>query len=159
MPDQAEHVVLLPPGCDDTWWSVMKEYVVHFQVKVSQPESDCDGVNLVQKAITVLDVPGGWEGDFVACLEDRFPGVELDVIQVSDPQLLGALLAERVATQDRFGESQVLALAWPTDAQATIQQRFGASPWLYRQWGGLPGHEGIDFATTQDAPVFACADG
>ena len=159
MPDQAEHVVLLPPGCDDAWWSVVKEYVVHFQVKVSQPESDCDGVNPVQKAITVLDVPGGWEGDFVACLEDRFPGVELDVIQVSDPQSLGALLAERVATQDRFGESQVLALAWPTDAQATIQQRFGASPWLYRQWGGLPGHEGIDFATRQDAPVFACADG
>ena len=159
MPDQAGHVVLLPPGCDDAWWNVLKEYVVHFQVKVSQPEDGCDGVNPAQNALTVIDIPVGWDCDIAAYLEDRFPDAELDVLQVSDPQLLAALLLERVTTDDPFGESQLLTLAWPTDAQARIQQRFGASPWVYRQWGGLPGHEGVDFATTQDAPVLACADG
>ena len=38
-------------------------------------------------------------------------------------------------------------------------QRFGASPWIYRQWEGLPGHEGVDLRAAAGAPVYAGADG
>jgi len=156
---QAKHIILLPPACDGAWVSALNGYAQHFQASVSQREDDVAVADAGQLAITVIDTLDGWEGDIASQLEQRFPDVDLDVIQVSDPQALGEVLAERVATGDRFGERQTLMLEWPTEEDAEIQQRFGASPWIYREWTGLPGHEGIDFSTCEGAPILACADG
>ncbi len=159
MPDYSSHIILLPQGADWEWYEAIRDYMLHFRVTVTQSADDAGSFHGASHTITVVDVPGGWPGNIVDWLEENYPDAALDVVQVGDTQALTAILDERVETEDRYGERQVLRLSWPTDVDARINQHFAAQPWLYRQWPQTPGHEGTDIHAPRDTPLLACADG
>ncbi len=49
-------------------------------------------------------------------------------------------------------------LSWPCDTHIRVTQYFMANPQTYARFG-LPGHDGIDFGTPENAPIYAAADG
>jgi hypothetical protein len=158
MPDYISHIILLPQGAGWEWYEAIRNYMLHFRVTVTQSADDAGSFHGISHTITVIDVPGAWPGNIVDWLRVNYPGAALDVVQVGDAQALTNILDERVQTEDRYGERQTLFLSWPTAAEPRINQRFAASPWIYRQWN-TPGHEGIDCYAPQSTPVLACADG
>ncbi len=164
MPDYISHIILLPQGAGWEWYEAIRNYVLHFRVTVTQSADDAGSFHGASHTITVIDMPGAWPGDIVDWLRQNYPDARLDIISVAAPDEASRLLDRRVATDDRYGEHQgeeePIELSWPTaDVEARIDQRFGASPWIYRQWPQLPGHEGVDIHAPQGADVLACAGG
>jgi hypothetical protein len=146
------------------WYEAVRGYVLHYRVTVTQSADDAGSFHGASHVITVIDVPGAWPGDIVAWLRQNYADAILDVITVTDPDMLAMVFDERVATNDRYGEHHDPArlspvFTWPTAVEARISQRFAASPWLYRQWPNTPGHEGIDIHAPEGTDVLACAGG
>lgn len=164
------HILLLPRSDYFKWVRAAQKYALHFGVGITP-----DPAKVGEKdVVTIALPPNGYpqEGDIALWLEQHFPDVQLDVIEVDTPDSFAELMAERV-TKDRpymslaggkSGQDVVgripkdrLYLFWPTD-YPTILQPFGANPELYVPYG-LPGHEGVDIRAPYRTNIYACADG
>lgn len=157
MPDY--QIMLLPRNNYFRWVAAARDYVIRYGVNLT-PEPDTAGrFGGGQQVITVAVAPGEYpQGDIVGWFGQNYPNVMLDPIEAPTPEDLKAVLAARLAANDRYGRlSKAFRLAWPTE-YPKITQPFGANPDIYRRWN-LPGHEGVDIRAPDGARIFACAAG
>lgn len=157
MPDY--QIMLLPRNNYFGWVAAARDYVMRYGVNLT-PEPDTAGrFGGGQPVVTIAIAPGEYpQGDIVGWFGQNYPNVMLDPIEAATPEDLRAVLAARLAANDRYGRlSKAFRLAWPTE-YPKITQPFGANPDIYRRWN-LPGHEGVDIRAPDGARIFACAAG
>ncbi len=156
------HILLLPKEDFFDWVKATQKYVLAFGVTITPSPLKAGQ----KEKVTVANYPEGYaEIDIVKWMQDRFPDLFIDVIDINSPEELQAILEERVLTEKRFGEEPPpeevpdlgIQLHWPTD-YAVITQEFGINPIDYAMWG-LPGHEGIDFRAPRYSNIYCCAGG
>ncbi|HLC33986.1 MAG TPA: M23 family metallopeptidase [Anaerolineales bacterium] len=159
-----EYQILLLPRPDYwNWVRAVRDYVMAFGVAITGDAENAGRHMAPSQTISVVDAPNGYlghpvHGAVIPWLNEHFPEVRLDPLLAKTPAELQALLAMRIAVNDRYGrETYPFALRWPTD-YAVITQAFGANPAIYRRYG-LPGHEGVDVRAPMNANVYACAEG
>jgi murein DD-endopeptidase MepM/ murein hydrolase activator NlpD len=159
-----EYQILLLPRPDYwNWVRAVRDYVMAFGMAITGDADHAGRYMAPQQTVSVVDAPNGYlghpvHGEVIPWLQAHFPETRLDPLPAKTPAELQALLAARIALNDRYGyEAQPLALRWPTDF-AVITQPFGANPAIYRRYG-LPGHEGVDVRAPTKANVYACAEG
>src|SRR4030067_3402050 len=156
-------ILLLPRPDYWNWVRAVRDYVMAFGVAITGDADNAGRHMAPSQTISVVDAPNAYLGHTVSVevapwLNAHFPEVRKDPLAVRTPAELQALLAMRIAVNDRYGrEAFPFALRWPTD-YAVITQAFGAHPAIYRRYG-LPGHEGVDVRAPMNANVDACADG
>jgi murein DD-endopeptidase MepM/ murein hydrolase activator NlpD len=175
------HIILLPNGCDWSWYRATQDYLLHYRVTISQSADDAGSFHGRNHTVTAIDFPGAYPtGDIKVWLQQNYPDANIDLIQVASPQVLTARLAARLAHDDRFGahepyvDQSSFRLHWPLDPALinafgppwrNFSRLFAASPWAYRRADypsthlGLPAHEGLDFQAPIGTQVFAGADG
>jgi murein DD-endopeptidase MepM/ murein hydrolase activator NlpD len=174
--DYDSHIVLLPNGCDWTWYEALQRYLLRYRVTVSQSADDAGSFHGRNHVVTAVIFPGAYNADLRAWFQQNYPNAQFDPIEVNTPEELRARLDKRVAhdADGRFGRGEPYAetlqpwelepfrLRWPMGevlqpAPRNFSRLFAASPWAYRP--GLIAHEGLDFQHAAGAPVLACADG
>ncbi len=160
----AEYQILLLPRPDYwNWVRAARDYVMAFGVAITGDADNAGRYMSPSQTISVVDAPNAYlghpvHGAVIPWLNSHYPEARLDPLSAKTPAELQALLAVRIAVNDRYGrETYPFALRWPTD-YAVITQAFGANPAIYRRYG-LPGHEGVDVRAPTNANVYACADG
>ena len=164
------HVLLLPRMNYYEWVRAVQKYALHFGIGIiPDPQRAAD-----KQVITVVSAPNSYpqQGDIVLWLENRYPQLLVDVINVDSPSRIIPILEERIqqgrayprreglkSGQDRLPKFRKdrLYLFWPTDYY-TVLQPFGANQEIYMQYG-LPGHEGIDIRAPYGTNIYACAEG
>ncbi len=155
---EVHQVLLIPQERYWEWVQAVREYAIYFKTTITPNRQSAGRFYGDDHVVTVIDFPGAWPDDIVPWFQLNFPAVRLDRLQVHSPQALQELLAERIASDSRFGLAlDDLRLAWPTNYDL-ITQPFGASPQIYRRYG-LPGHEGVDIRAPMNTPIYACAAG
>lgn len=167
-------VILLPQENFWDWVAAVRDYVAHFGANVTyRPENAVQFQNPRQIiSIVNLPVPYPMYGDIVAWFQTNAADVQTDVISVSTPDNLRAILAERISKEWRFGVEPApveeipttpepttdgILLQWPTDYDF-ITQHFGRNPDIYGRYG-LPGHEGLDIRAPLNTNIYACNHG
>jgi hypothetical protein len=177
--ERTYHIILLPQENYWAWVEAVREYAVHFQVGVTPDPQNVVETRQPGQVITVLNPANGYPlyGDIARWLGEQAPGSTLDVLDVDSPEEAQAIMAGRVAADQRLGSTASVVddpgsdsapttveavaseftMRWPTD-YPTVTQGFGVNPRVYRRWG-LPGHDGIDIYAPRNANVYACADG
>ena len=167
----AENQILLLPRINYyKWVRSVQRYALHFGVGITQDPAKVSGFSIVTVVIAQNGYPH--EGNIIEWLELRYPGINIDPIEVVSPEALTKLLDVRIEKGQMYGKligqktgaeplpkypKNRFYLFWPTD-YATILQPFGANPEIYSQYG-LPGHEGVDIRAPFGANVYACAGG
>jgi murein DD-endopeptidase MepM/ murein hydrolase activator NlpD len=159
-----EYQILLLPRPDYwNWVRAARDYVMAFGMAITGDADHAGRYMAPSQTISVVDAPNGYlghpvHGEVVPWLRGRFPEIRLDPLNAKTPAELEAVLARRIAVNDRYGwEAQPLALRWPTD-YGVVTQAFGANPAIYRRYG-LPGHEGVDVRAPTNANIYASAEG
>jgi hypothetical protein len=155
---EVHQILLIPQERYWEWVQAVREYAIHYRVTITPNRQSAGRFYGDDHVVTVIDFPGAWPEDIGRWFESNFPAVRVDRLQVQSPEALQELLAERIATDSRFGLTlDDLQLVWPTNYEV-ITQPFGANPQIYRRYG-LPGHEGVDFRALMNTPIYACATG
>ena len=156
------HILLLPKEEYFKWVKACQRFVLAFGVTITPTPAKAG----TKKNVTIANSPDGFNNiDVVKWLNDRFPNIVIDNIEINNPEELKQILEERVLTKKRYGDMPVvvdpteleIALYWPTD-YPIITQAFGVNPQNYAMWG-LPGHEGLDFRAPWNTNIYACSDG
>jgi hypothetical protein len=155
---EMRQTILIPQDRYWEWVQAVRDYAVHFGATMSPDPENAGRYTSQQGAVTVITFPGAWPEDIVRWFQQNYPDVQLDVIDASSPQVLGEMLAERIANDDRLGRrGTAFRLMWPTDYDV-ITQPFGVNAAYYRRFG-LPGHEGVDIRALYHTPIYAAAPG
>lgn len=97
------HYMLLPPGTDWQWVFACERYWNAFKVTIGSSADDAGyGPGLIQRAVTAVN-PDWWPSDLKAFFDQHYPGVTYDPIFADSPQMLAAILNQRVMKRQRFG--------------------------------------------------------
>lgn len=156
------HILLLPKENYFKWVKASQKFVLAFGVTITPNPAKAGR----KESVTVANLANGFdEANVVEWMEDRFPDLMIDKIEVGTPEELQEILEARVAEKKRYGDLLIepdpiemdIALQWPTD-YPIVTQAFGANPQIYAMWG-LPGHEGLDIRAPWNANIYCCADG
>ncbi len=162
-------IILLPASNYWEWVNSARDYALAYDVSITAVPQNAAQFHYPTQVITVISPAGISEGQDspLRWLQREVPSVRIDEVRAETPEQLAALLRERIRSGARYGErlsspsrpsvTMALRLLWPTD-YPEINQGFGENAALYRRWG-LPGHEGVDFRTTFNGRVYACANG
>jgi murein DD-endopeptidase MepM/ murein hydrolase activator NlpD len=183
--EQVHHIILLPQDDYWGWVGAVRDFVVHYGTPVTPFPQKAIEFHRPLQTITVVNPPNNaypMQGDIAMWLAENAPDVRAEVLNVDNPDNLRAIVAERIARDDRLGMSAPeappeptpepaptpearpeagpgagIALLWPTD-YAYVTQEFGGNPDFYSKFN-LPGHEGLDIRAPENANIYACADG
>lgn len=154
------HILLLPQTDYWNWVRACREYVLAFGTHLTPDPQAAAGYMAPRQVVSYPQGASGFAqiaeiGEWFAA---QHPDVRLDSIPAAVPQELEQALAERIQSEDRFGQRQrPFSLIWPTD-YPMITQRFGANPRIYNRFG-MPGHEGIDMRALPNTDIYAAAEG
>ena len=158
MSDIDHQVILIPQEQYWEWVQAVRDYAVYYRVTITPNRHSAGRFYGDDHTVTIIDFAGAWPDDVVGWFRQSYPAVQLDLIQVQTPDALREVLAERIASDARFGtDHKDFQLLWPTNYDV-ITQPFGVNPQIYRRYG-LPGHEGVDFRALPNTPIYACAAG
>ncbi len=155
------HALVLPDKDFMTWFKAAEPYTKAFE-RVAVVRSPAGNDLNRFRDVTAVQAPGVWvKNDALNHIRMVYlTVVRVDVIQANTPDALAAVLAQRIATKDRYGEKMLPAhiydrftLEWPSEARpARITRAFNNS---------LDGHrnEGIDIFAPKGTPIHSGAAG